>query len=69
VTGDAAAFVALLHERGVAAQPDAGRVLLPAAGPTELAVVRDVAVAAGVGISSLLDAANALEDAVVGAMA
>ena len=69
VTGDPVAFAALLSERGIAVQVEAGRLLLPAAGRPELLVVRDVAVSAGVGISSMVDAANALEDAVVGAMA
>ncbi|MCW2680546.1 MAG: transporter ATP-binding protein [Frankiales bacterium] len=69
VTGDAAAFAGLLQEHGITAQLVAGRILLPSAGPRELAAVRDLAASSGTGLSSMVDAANALEDAVVGAMA
>jgi ABC-2 type transport system ATP-binding protein len=68
VTGDAAAFAAQLVERGVPATAEAGRVHLPAAGRAELLLVRDLAAESHTGISSIVDAANALEDAVVGAM-
>jgi ABC-2 type transport system ATP-binding protein len=68
VTGDPEVFAALLREDGLDAVVEAGRVLLPSARRPELRQVRDVAVSAGIGITSLVDAANALEDAVVGAM-
>ena len=69
VTGDPEVFAELLRADGLEAVVEAGRVLLPSARRPELRQVRDVAVAAGIGITSLVDAANALEDAVVGAMA
>jgi hypothetical protein len=68
VTGDAAAFAALLHERGVPATVESGRVLLAAASARELDLVRDLAAGSGTGVLALVDAANVLEDAVVGAM-
>jgi ABC-2 type transport system ATP-binding protein len=68
VTGDAGAFATALRELGVEAVAEAGRVRLATATPTALAAVRDVAAQRGVGVLSLVDAANALEDAVVGAM-
>jgi ABC-2 type transport system ATP-binding protein len=68
VTGDPAAFAALLASQGVPATVEAGRILLPSADAAQLALVRDVAVSSRTGISSMVDAANALEDAVVGAM-
>jgi ABC-2 type transport system ATP-binding protein len=68
VLGDAAAFAALIVARGVPAAAEAGRVLLPSAGRAELLLVRDLAASSGTGLSSIVDAANALEDAVVGAM-
>ena len=68
VTGDPEAFVALLAARRIQAVAGAGRVHLPPVGSKELNVVRDVAAAAEIGILSMVDAANALEDAVVGAM-
>ncbi|TAL25305.1 MAG: ABC transporter ATP-binding protein, partial [Frankiales bacterium] len=69
VTGDPEVFADLLRADGLDAVVEAGRVLLPSARRPELRQVRDVAVSAGIGITSLVDAANALEDAVVGAMA
>lgn len=68
VTGDPEVFAELLRADGLDAVVEAGRVLLPSARRPELRQVRDVAVSAGIGITSLVDAANALEDAVVGAM-
>ena len=68
VTGDPQVFADLLRADGLDAVVVAGRVLLPSARRPELRQVRDVAVSAGIGITSLVDAANALEDAVVGAM-
>ena len=69
VTGDPEAFAAELRANDLDAVVEAGRILLPSAHPGDLRLVRDLAVETGTGISSLVDAANALEDAVVGAMA
>jgi ABC-2 type transport system ATP-binding protein len=69
VTGDPEEFAALLRVHDLDAVVEAGRILLPSARPPDLRLVRDVAVESGTGLSSLVDAANALEDAVVGAMA
>jgi len=68
VTGDASTFAAGLRARDVPADADGGRVRLAAATPAALTAVRDLAAETGVGVLSLVDAANALEDAVVGAM-
>ena len=68
VTGDASAFAALLREQGVLATVESGRVLLAAASARELDLVRDLAASSGTGVLSLVDAANVLDDAVVGAM-
>jgi ABC-2 type transport system ATP-binding protein len=68
VTGDATAFAALLRQQGVPATVESGRVLLAAASARELDLVRDLAAASGTGVLALVDAANVLEDAVVGAM-
>ncbi len=69
VTGDAAAFVRRLHDRGVTAELDGPRIVVPDGSPAALDVVRDVAAEDGVGLLSVVDATRALEDAVVGAMA
>jgi ABC-2 type transport system ATP-binding protein len=68
VTGDPEDFAARLRRRKLTALVEAGRIHLPAAGPADLTVVRDLAAKHKVGITSMVDAANALEDAVVGAM-
>ena len=68
VTGDPEAFAATLREHELMAVVEAGRVLLPSSRPQDLRLVRDLALETGTGLSSLVDAANALEDAVVGAM-
>jgi len=69
VTGDPAAFLARLHERGVDAALDGVQIRLASASPHVLEVVRELAATTGVGISALVDGAHALEDAVVEAMA
>jgi ABC-2 type transport system ATP-binding protein len=69
VTGDPAAFAALLHERGVRASVDGPRLFLPDGSPAVLDAVRDLAAERGVGVLSLVDGTRALEDAVVEAMA
>ena len=68
VTGGAEAFVRLLEQRGVRAHVHEGRVVVPDADARVLDLVRDAAADGGVGLRSMVDAANAFEDAVVGAM-
>ena len=68
VTGDPEAFAALLRDSGLLAVVEAGRILLPSSRPQDLRLLRDLAVDSDVGLMSMVDAANALEDAVVGAM-
>jgi ABC-2 type transport system ATP-binding protein len=68
VTGDAETFAARLREHSVRASVDSGRVVLASTSARELDLVRDLAAASGIGVLSLVDAANVLEDAVVGAM-
>jgi hypothetical protein len=68
VTGDAEAFAARLREQSVEATVESGRVVLPSTSARDLDLVRDLAAAAGVGVLAMVDAANVLEDAVVGAM-
>jgi ABC-2 type transport system ATP-binding protein len=69
VTGDPEDFAARLRAHDLDAVVEAGRILLPSARPADLRLVRDLAVESGTGLAALVDAANALEDAVVGAMA
>jgi ABC-2 type transport system ATP-binding protein len=68
VSGDPTAFAARLQEHGVPATVQEGRVLLASTSGRELDLVRDLAAASGTGVLSLVDAANVLENAVVGAM-
>jgi ABC-2 type transport system ATP-binding protein len=69
VTGEPAAFAALLQEQGVRAAVDGPRLFLPEGTPAVLDTVRDLAAARGVGVLSMVDGTRALEDAVVEAMA
>ncbi|MCW2716172.1 MAG: transporter ATP-binding protein [Frankiales bacterium] len=69
VTGDQQAFLEVLRRGGVEATADGTRIFVPSATAPVLERVRDLAVDGGVGITSLVDASHALEDAVVGAMA
>jgi ABC-2 type transport system ATP-binding protein len=69
VTGDLVAFARALGGRGVATfATETGDIGIQAAGPTQLAVVRDLAADLGVGILSLLDHGDRLENSVVAAM-
>ena len=68
VSGDPRAFVARLYELRLPAALDGTRILLPSSEPALLARIRDLAADPGTGITSLVDASHALEDAVVGAM-
>jgi ABC-2 type transport system ATP-binding protein len=68
VSGDPGAFVTRLQELRLPAALDGTRILLPSSEPALLARVRDLAADTGTGITSLVDASHALEDAVVGAM-
>ena len=67
--GDAAGFVAALQRRDVAASQHDARVLLPRSTPAVLTAVRDVAAETGTGLLSMVEASDALEDAIVEAMA
>ncbi|MCW2607600.1 MAG: transporter related [Frankiales bacterium] len=69
VTGDPDTFAALLHRHGLPVRRDGARLLLTSSGPEVLDLVRDLAATSGTGISSLVDGRDALEDAVVEAMA
>lgn len=67
--GDALGFVAGLEQRGVVASLHDGRVLLPRSTPAVLTAVRDLAAETGTGLLSMVEASDALEDAIVEAMA
>jgi ABC-2 type transport system ATP-binding protein len=67
-TDTPAAFAEALRRRGVRATEDGARVILPSAGPAELAAVRDLAAERGAGITAMVEDTSALEDAVVAAM-
>lgn len=67
--GAAEPFVTALHKRQVPATLHDGRVHLPRSTPDVLTAVRDVAAETGVGLLSIVDASDALEDAIVEAMA
>jgi len=69
VTGDLAAFAQALAGRGVATYPtEHGDIGIASAGPVELEALRDLAADLGVGILSLLDHGDSLENSVVAAM-
>src|SRR4051812_38868614 len=69
VTGDLGAFAGMLNARGVPTYPtQQGDIGIAVADSTTLALVRDLAVEAGVGILRLVDEGDRLEEAVIDAM-
>jgi ABC-2 type transport system ATP-binding protein len=68
VTGDPQALVSRLGPRREATVTDDGRVHVAAADDAALDAIRDAAADAGVGLLSLTDGGDDLEDAVIGAM-
>ncbi len=69
VTGSPAAFAEALRGRGLLPALVESRLHLPSSTPEVLTAVRDTAAEHGVGLLSLVDASDALEDAIVEAMA
>lgn len=69
ILGDAAGFVRALQKQDIPAALVEDRIHLPRSTPVVLTAVRDTAATTGVGLLSLVEASDALEDAIVEAMA